>query len=137
LWARQKLVSAQEGRSEEVDAITREALTIAAKEPGAEFPALASMLHGLAELRNRQTRYPDAEELAQKAVAMHRRLGPKDDLEKAWALLVLGTAFRNDGKLDLAEHALWEAFGIFRKQYAHGHKSIDEATAELRLVLQA
>jgi tetratricopeptide (TPR) repeat protein len=136
LWVSQKLAAGQ-NRAEEVEAIMAEALNLAAKSPGTDFPELASMLHALAELRNQQTRYAEAEELAQKAVAMHRRLRREGDLETGWALLALGNALLNEKQLDEAERSLRDALGIFRKQYAAGHKSVDAAFGELKLVLEA
>ena len=43
-----------------MDAITEEALTIAGKSPGVEFPELASIIHGLAEAKIKQARYEKA-----------------------------------------------------------------------------
>jgi tetratricopeptide (TPR) repeat protein len=126
-----------EGRAGDVEAVTEEAFNFARKTPGVEFPELARMLHGLAEVRSGQARYSEAEALAQKAVTMDRRLRREGDLDIAWALLTLGDAQRSQNKLAEAEDTLWEALAIFRKQYSYGHKSVDYTVRELKQVLQA
>jgi eukaryotic-like serine/threonine-protein kinase len=136
LWVLQKLVSAQ-GQEKEVNAVTAQALAIADQSPGVGFSELASMIHGLAELKNGQSRFAEAETLAQRAVEMHRRLRSADHPETAWALVSLGTALRGQQKLTEAEAALREALRIFRKYYTFGHKSVDAAMGELRLTLEA
>ena len=68
---------------------------------------------------------------------MHSRLQGADHPETAWALLSLGTALRGQQKLTDAEAAVREALRIFRKQYTSGHKSVDLAMTELKLVLEA
>jgi len=136
LWVLQKELDAQ-ARFADVETVTQEALTIAAKSPGVEFPEMASMLHGLAEMKNGQSRHAEAEALAGKAVEMHRRLRGSEHPETAWALVSLGNALRGQHKLTEAETALREALRIFRKYYSGGHKSVDAAVGELKAVLEA
>jgi len=136
LWVLLKLVGAQE-RSAEVDAIVEEALKVAAKEPGIEFPQLASIIHGQAEAKKGQSKFAEAETLALKALAMDRRLRREDDIETGWALVVLGDALKGQSKLDEAEGAYQKALGIFRKQYTFGHMSVDSAMRGLTAVLEA
>ncbi len=125
------------GRVEDAEAATEEASTLARKSPGVEFPEMASIIHGLADVRMQQSRYAEAEALAQKAVTMHRRLRRKGDVETAWALETLGRALKGEQKLDAAEQVLREALAIFRKQYSSGHKSVDSTVSELKAVLEA
>ena len=131
-----RLLIAQD-RFAEVDALTEELSAIARKSPGVEYPEIASMTHGLADVKNRQGRYVEAEPLARKAVEMHRRLRGAEHPEVGWALLSLGVALRGQQKLNEAEAVLREALGIFRKYYSFGNKSVDMTMAELRLVLEA
>jgi tetratricopeptide (TPR) repeat protein len=134
LWVRQKALAAM-GRDDEAEAVTTEALAIA--QGAHQFPEVASMLHGLAELKNKQSKYAEAEILALRAIEMHRQLHGSNHLETAWALLGLGTAQRELHKFADAETSLREALQIFRKQYSYGHKSVDLAVDNLRSVLQA
>jgi tetratricopeptide (TPR) repeat protein len=136
LWALEKLVAAQ-GRDTEVDAIAQEALAMAAKSPGIEYPETANILHALAEVKNRQGKHDEGASLASKAVAMHRRLQGADHPETAWALLSLGVALRGQGKLNESEAASRQALRIFRKSYPWGHKTVIAATVELRFALEA
>jgi eukaryotic-like serine/threonine-protein kinase len=121
----------------DAEAVTEEASTLARKSPGVEFPEMASMIHGLADIRIQQSRYAEAEALAQKAVTMHRRLRREGDVETAWALETLGRALRGEQKLDAAAQVLREALAIFRNQYSSGHKSVDSTVFELKAVLEA
>jgi hypothetical protein len=89
-----------------VDAVTQESSTIAGKSPGIEFPEMASMLHGLAEVKIKQAKYDEGATLASKSVAMHRRLRGAEHPETAWALLSLGVALRGQQKLAEAEACL-------------------------------
>ena len=91
-----------------------------------------SMIHGVADVRNNQARYAEAESLARNALEMHRRLHGADHPETAWALFTLGVSLRNQQKLDEAETAQREAIRIFSKYYPAGYKAIDFATRELR-----
>ena len=136
LWALQKNLAA-EGRVADVEAVTQEASIIAHKSAGVEFPELASLIHGLAELRNQQSRYAEAEVLARQAVAIDLRLRGGGGVQSAWAMLALGSALRGEQKFDEAERTFREALTIFRKQYTSGHKSVDEATSALKDLLEA
>ena len=136
LWVLAELVAAQ-GRAKEVDAIAQEALTIAGKSPGTEFPETASVLHVLAEVKNYQGKFDEGASWASNAVAMHRRLHSADHPETAWALLSLGVALRRQEKLNASEAATREALRIFRKYYPSGHKSVVAAMNELRLAQES
>ena len=126
-----------EDRAADAEAVTEEASTVARKSTGVEFPELATMIHGLAEVRIQQSRFAEAEALAQQAVTMDRRLRRQGDLETGWALRALGNALTGEQKLDAAEGADREALSIFRKQFPKGEKSVDFTTSELRDVLKA
>ena len=136
LWVLEKLVAAQ-GRATEVDAIALEAITIAGKSPGVEFPEMANVIHAWAEVKNYQGKYDEGASLASRAVAMHRRLQGADHPETAWALISLGVALRGQGKLSESEAATREALEIFRKSYPSAHKTMLAAMIELRMVLEA
>ena len=125
-----------EGRTADAEAITDEARVMARKSPGVEFPALANMIHRLADVRVGQARYAEAEALAREAVAMERRLRRQDD-QMAWALFILGKALIGERKFDEAERALREALEIFRTQNPHGDKGVDMTTGYLKTVLEA
>jgi tetratricopeptide (TPR) repeat protein len=135
LWIYQKILSAQ-NRHAEVDAVTAQALAVARSSPAREFPATASMIHGLAEDKIKQSKHIEAEQLSLKAVEMHRRLSGAEAPETAWGLLVLGMALKGQQKLTEAESACREALRIFRKYYSTGHKSVSYAVTELKSVLE-
>jgi eukaryotic-like serine/threonine-protein kinase len=126
-----------EDRGVDAEAVTEEASTVARKSTGVEFPELATMIHGLAEVRIHQSRFAEAEILAQEAVTMECRLRGQGHLETGWALLTLGSALRGEQKLDAAESADRQALNIFRRQFPKGEKSVDITTWELRAVLEA
>jgi tetratricopeptide (TPR) repeat protein len=136
LWALQETLDSQ-ARFADVETVTEQALDIARKTPATEFPETASIIHGLAQVKLSQSKYAEAETLARKAVEMHRRLQGSQHPETGWALGVLGRALLEQKKLDEAERAEREALGIFRKQYPSGHKSVDDATRNLKAVLEA
>ena len=136
LWALQKLLSSQ-ARFAEVDAVTQEALVIAGKSPGVEFPELGSMIQGLAEVKIGQAKYAEAESLALEAIAMQRRLRGAEHPETAWALFDLGLALRGQQKLTEAEAVLREALQIFSKEYSPAHKSVEHTMYRLKDVLKA
>ena len=135
-WALQETLNSQ-GRYAEVETVTKQALDIARKTPGKEFPETASIIHGLAQAKNSQSQYAEAESLARQAVELHRRLQGSQHPETGWALLTLGDALLGQKKLDEAGRADREALTIFRKQYSSGHKSVDIATSNLEKVLEA
>jgi tetratricopeptide (TPR) repeat protein/tRNA A-37 threonylcarbamoyl transferase component Bud32 len=144
--ARQKVISAllilqrfliAEQRFAHVDALTQEALAAAGKSPAVEYPELASMIHGLAEVKNSQSQFAEAESLAREGVEMHRRLRGAEHTETAWALHGLAIALRGQRKLTEAEAALQEALKIFRKYYTSEHKSVVMVMEQLKLVLEA
>jgi serine/threonine protein kinase len=120
----------------EADAVTEEAFAIA-RSKSIESPELASMIHGLADVRNNQSRYPEAESLARKALEMHRRLRGAEHPETAWALFTLGVSLRNQQKLTEAEATLRESVRIFSRYYSPGYKTIEFAMNELKAVLEA
>jgi hypothetical protein len=126
-----------ENRFPEADAVTDEAFAIARGSPRGEFPELASMLHGLADMRNKQSRYSEAESLARNALEMHRRLHGAEHPETAWALFTLGVALRSQQKLTDAEVNFRESVRIFSKYYSSGDQPLDFAMNELKEVLEA
>jgi serine/threonine protein kinase len=126
-----------QNRFAEAETVTEEAFAIARGSPGVEFPELASMIHGLADVRNKQSRYPEAESLARKALEMHRRLHGAEHPETAWALLTLGIALRSQQKLADAEATLRESVRIFSKYYSSGYRPGDFAMNQLKVVLEA
>jgi len=136
LWTLQKVLATQ-GRYAEAEAVVEQALSLGQNPQAHEFPELASMIHGLAEIKNRQSQYAEAEVLARKAVEMHRRLSGAEHSETAWGLLALGIALRGQQKLTEAEATLREALQIFRTYYYSGHFSVNLAMGELKLVLEA
>jgi len=126
-----------QNRFAEAETVTEEAFAIARGSPGVEFPELASMIHGLADVRNDQARYAEAESLARQALEMHHRLHGAEHPETAWALLTLGVALRNQQKLTDAETTLRESVRIFSKYYSYGNRSGDFARNQLKVVLEA
>ncbi len=136
LWTSQRILIAQ-SRFTEAESVFEEAMAIACKTPATEFPEIASMMQGLADVKNQQFQFAEAESLASKAVAMHRRLNGAEHPETGWALLSLEAALKARQKLADAEAACREALMIFRKYYSPGHKSMKVAVSELGSVLKA
>src|SRR5206468_8593202 len=132
----QKALSGLE-RFEGVEAVTREAVLATERSPDRGSPEVASMLHGLAEAKNKQSRFAEGESLALRAIEMHRRLRGPEDIETGWALLSLAEAQQGQQKLAEAEAAARDALKIFRRQYSQGHKSVDYAINFLKAVLVA
>jgi tetratricopeptide (TPR) repeat protein len=123
-------------RYDEAQTVANEAL-ILAQSTGREYPEIAVILHGQADVFVDQQRFADAEKVARQAVDVHRRLhGPKHT-ETAWGLLSLGNALRMQRKYPEAETALREALDIFRERYSGAHHSIDSAMRNLKWVLEA
>jgi tetratricopeptide (TPR) repeat protein len=119
----------------EAQAVADQALAFARDAGYAENPEVAKILHDLVALRIRAGDLAGAEQLAIKAVAMHRRVNGNDHPETGWALLNRGDAFAAQGKHAEAETSFREALTIFRKHYVESHKSILFTSEALQRVL--
>ena len=119
----------------EVEPLVMEALAEAAKSPGVEFPKVASILHYLAGVRVRQSRYAEAEQIAREAVAMHLKLDGPDHLETAWGYVALGGSLKSQGKCLAALDAEKTALRIMRKALPIGHRNIALALGYGRITL--
>ncbi len=128
------LISLQ--RLDDAQTVTEEALSLS-KASGAEYPELAVILHGQADVLVEQGRYPEAEQAARQAVDMHRRLHGRGHPETAWGLLALGNALIAQQKFADAEDAIRQALTIFRQRYRGKHNSIDSALRSLKQLLEA
>jgi serine/threonine protein kinase len=128
------LISTQQ--FDEAQAVAEEALA-QARASGAEYPDIAVILHGQADLYVQLGRFPDAEIVARKAVDMHRRLHGPNHPETGWGLRTLGRALLLQQKLPEAESAFREALAIFRRQYTVGHRTVDGTLSDLAEVFTA
>jgi serine/threonine protein kinase len=124
------------GRDTDAERVTQDALEVA-RQAGHELPDQASLLHRYAGLKIRQGHFAEAEQLAQQAVAMHRRLHGEEHPETAFGLSTLGSALEPQQKLAEAETAFRESLDIFRRQFPEDHPNIRDAIGKLRAVLEA
>jgi tetratricopeptide (TPR) repeat protein len=134
LW-RYEVFLAGSGRDREAVAVAHEALDLA-RASGTEFPEVPSILHKLAEVKVHQNECAEAEELAQHAMEVHRRLNGTEGLETAWGAISLGMALDANGKFVQAEAAYREALTIFRLHY-DSHRSIRMALDGIKRALRA
>jgi serine/threonine protein kinase/tetratricopeptide (TPR) repeat protein len=124
------------GRDEDAEHVTQEAIEVA-RQSGREFADQANLLHRYAGLKIRQGHFAEAEQLAQQAVDMHRRLHGNEHPETAFGLTVLARALEPQQKLADAEAAVREALKVFRRQFSEDHPNIRDTMNQLRNVLEA
>jgi serine/threonine protein kinase/tetratricopeptide (TPR) repeat protein len=120
-------------RGAEAETVAQEALNAAS---GNEYPEIPSILHNLVNVRIDQQRYAAAEELARRAVEMHRRVNGKEGLETGWGVLHLGWALEANKKPSKAESAYREALAIFRRYYPDNHRSVAYCVRSLSQLTQ-
>ena len=135
LWALEILLVV-ESHDKDAEAVAREALAVA-ESTGTECPEVASVLHKLAEIKVKQKEYAVAEDLARRAVEMHRRLQGNENPETAWGLNDLGLALSKQNKHAEAAAAYRESLAIFRRYYDSNHRSIGIALDGLKSALKA
>src|SRR5262249_24555727 len=111
LWILQLQLANRSAYGEE-EAVFNEALAIA-KANGTEDPELANIMHRHAPLLAARGDLEGAEQLARRAVEMHRRLHGNLHPETAYGLADLGRVLRDQGKLGEAESAFRESLAIF------------------------
>jgi serine/threonine protein kinase len=136
LWSLQQFLIRQ-GRLADAEEVAGDALALAGDEQDSDYLEVPNILHGLAEANLTEGRHQEAEKLASRAVAAHRRLHSDHHPETAWALNVLGRAFAAQQKYDLAEPPLREALDIFREYYTQDHHSIQGVILSLKAILEA
>ena len=134
LWALE-IVLVAENQDRDAEAVAREALAVAESD-GTVYPEAASVLHKLSEIKVNQKEYAVAEDLARRAVEMHRRLHGNENLETAWGLTSLGSALAANAKYSEAEAAYREALAIFRRYYVGNHRSVVIASNGLTSALK-
>jgi eukaryotic-like serine/threonine-protein kinase len=119
----------------EQQAIADQAFIFAQNAGYTDSPSLAALLHNLAHTRIESGDPAGGEQMAVKAVAMHRRVNGNDHPQTGWALCNLGFALERQEKYGEAETRLREALTIFRKHFEESHKSIHLTSDTLQRVL--
>ena len=127
----------EQGRLAEAQSLADQAFAAAAEAGITEHETLAKILHDRVADKLRAGQLAGINELAARAVAMHRRVNGDHHPQTAWAIEIQGVALRETGNLPAAEARLREALAIFRQHYQESHKSIAFTVDELRRVLQA
>jgi serine/threonine protein kinase/tetratricopeptide (TPR) repeat protein len=97
-----------------------EILAIARRHPG-DYPEVADVMHWLSDKLIREGDYVGGEQMARKAISLHRKLQGEDHPETAWGLNTLANALFYQKKFGEAERYYLEAIAIFRKH----HRDID------------
>jgi hypothetical protein len=82
----------RQGKWNDLKAIANQAIAEVHKTPGAEYPEIASIEHGLVAAELAEGDYPQAERLARDALAIHLRLDGLGSIETGWGYNVLGSA---------------------------------------------
>jgi tetratricopeptide (TPR) repeat protein len=132
----QHILRGSDGREEDVERVTQEALEVA-RRSGQEFPDQANLLHRYADLKIKQGKFVEAEQLARQAVDMHQRLHGNRHPETAFGLKTLARALESQQKLADAEKAIRDALLVFRHQFPEDHPNIRDTNYQLRSVIEA
>jgi tetratricopeptide (TPR) repeat protein len=135
LWTLQHFLTRQ-FRHPEAEEVANKALALAGDGRDSDYAELPKILRGLAEAKSTAGKYDEAENFAQRAVDIHRRVHGDHHPETAWGLLALGQALRAQKKFAEAEKPLRESLAIFRKYYTSEHSSIQDVGRELESVLR-
>jgi tetratricopeptide (TPR) repeat protein len=136
LWALQDLLLRQ-SRLVEAEQVANEALALTSDTKDSESAELPLILHNLANVKSNDGNHQEAEELARRAVEMHRRLHGDHHPETAWGLWVLGQSLIGQKKFPDAEPPLREALAIFREYYTSEFRAVRGITHDLASVLEA
>jgi serine/threonine protein kinase len=136
LWALQNVLLRQSRRAE-AEEVANEALALAGDDQNSDVAYLPNILHSLAEAKSSEGKHEEAENLARRSVAMHRRLHGDHHPETAFGLYFLGIALRGQQRFAEAEPPLREALDIFREHYTPDHNFIQIVTPALKSVLDA
>jgi tetratricopeptide (TPR) repeat protein len=105
----------RQGKWNDLKAIANQAIAEVHKTPGAEYPEIASIEHGLVAAELAEGDYPQAERLAREALAIHLRLDGPGSIEMGWGYNVLGSALLAEKKLHEAMEAQKQALMIFSR----------------------
>jgi serine/threonine protein kinase len=132
----QHILRGSEGREADAERVTQEALEVA-RRSGQQFPDQANLLHRYADLKIRQGKFVEAEQLARQAVDMHYRLHSDRHPETAFGLKTLARALSSQQKLADAEAAVRDALIIFRRQFPDDHDNVRDTISQLRTILEA
>jgi tetratricopeptide (TPR) repeat protein len=116
--------------------VAQEIFDIAQRNPDG-FPQLADLLHRLANRATARGDYLEAERLARRSVALHRKLQGNHHPETAWGLFELGRALGGQRKFEEAEASYDEALAIFRRYYRNSQKPILGVYSNLAEILSA
>jgi serine/threonine protein kinase len=135
LWSLQQFLIRQ-SRLDDAEEIANDALVLAGDEEHSDYAELPNVLHGLADAKLTDGNYTEAEQLARRSIAMHRRLHGDHHPETAWGLCTLGQALKGQQKFADAESPLREALAIFREYYTPEHNSIQSVSRQLKSVLE-
>jgi serine/threonine protein kinase len=126
------LISAR--RYDEAELVTRDAMAIA--NGGQEFADFASILHQYADMQIKLGEFAKAEEIAQRALQMHRRIHG-DNRDTAYALSKLALALESQNKLEQAEITLSESLTILRRFFDEDSPNIRNMIERLKRIAQA
>jgi eukaryotic-like serine/threonine-protein kinase len=126
------LISAR--RYDEAERVTLDAMAIA--NGGQEYADFASILHQHADLQNQRGNFAKAEEIAQRAIQMHRRIHG-DNRDTALALSKLAAALESQNKFEQAEKALSESLTILRRFYDDDHPNVRDKIERLKAIAKA
>jgi serine/threonine protein kinase len=126
------LISAR--RYDEAERVTREAMAIA--NSGQEFADFASILHQYADMQFQLGNFVKAEEIAQRALQMHRRIHG-DNRDTAYALSKLAFALESQNKLEQAEKTLSESLTILRRFYDEDRPNVRNMIERQKTIAEA
>jgi serine/threonine protein kinase len=126
------LISAR--RYDEAERVTRDAMAIPSGDQ--EFADFASILHQYADMQFQLGNFAKAEEIAQRAVQMHRRIHG-DNRDTAYAMSKLAFALEAQNKLEQAEKTLSESLTILRRFYDEDRPNVRNMIERQKAIAKA
>ncbi len=135
-WTTLGVRAYQEGHYAEAEKNLSAALR-AAEQFGEQDPRLATSLHNLATLYRQQARYPEAQTLFERAVAVFEKTVGPDDPQLAASLSSLAWLYHQEGRFAQAEPLYRRSLSIFEKTLGTEHADVAANLNDLAEIYRA